>query len=86
MPAGRIFTARDMLHDPQYLAREMVQRHLSDAGLGGADDRRRAPLHAHAGRGPHAGQPLGHAHRDGARARWPGCTEDELDELTQGEG
>ena len=29
VPAGQIFTAREMLHDPQYLAREMVQRHLS---------------------------------------------------------
>ena len=26
VPAGRIFTAPDMLTDPQYLAREMVQR------------------------------------------------------------
>ena len=32
MPAGRIFTAPDMLTDPQYLAREMVQRVMSTQG------------------------------------------------------
>jgi succinyl-CoA---D-citramalate CoA-transferase len=32
VPAGRIFTAPDMLRDPQYLAREMVQRATSAQG------------------------------------------------------
>ncbi|HEV7762874.1 MAG TPA: CoA transferase [Acidimicrobiales bacterium] len=32
VPAGRIFTAPDMLRDPQYLAREMVQRVASAQG------------------------------------------------------
>ena len=32
VPAGRIFTAPDMLTDPQYLARQMVQRVTSTQG------------------------------------------------------
>ncbi len=32
MPAGRIFTAPDMLTDPHYLAREMVRRVTSAQG------------------------------------------------------
>ena len=32
VPAGRIFTAPDMLTDPQYLAREMVRRLTSNQG------------------------------------------------------
>jgi formyl-CoA transferase/succinyl-CoA--D-citramalate CoA-transferase len=32
VPAGRIFTAPDMLHDPQYLARDMVRRMTSSQG------------------------------------------------------
>jgi formyl-CoA transferase/succinyl-CoA--D-citramalate CoA-transferase len=32
VPAGRIFTAPDMLHDPQYLARDMVRRVTSAQG------------------------------------------------------
>jgi formyl-CoA transferase/succinyl-CoA--D-citramalate CoA-transferase len=32
VPAGRIFTAPDMLNDPQYLARDMVQRLTSSQG------------------------------------------------------
>src|SRR5262249_22134714 len=32
VPAGRIFTAPDMLRDPQYLAREMVRRVTSAQG------------------------------------------------------
>ncbi|MGN6722883.1 MAG: CaiB/BaiF CoA transferase family protein [Marmoricola sp.] len=32
VPAGRIYTARDMLSDPHYLARGMVQRHVSEEG------------------------------------------------------
>ena len=32
VPAGRIFTAPDMLHDPQYLARDMVRRLTSNQG------------------------------------------------------
>jgi crotonobetainyl-CoA:carnitine CoA-transferase CaiB-like acyl-CoA transferase len=32
VPAGRIFTAPDMLRDPQYLARDMVQRVTSAQG------------------------------------------------------
>ena len=46
VPAGRIFTAPDMLTDPQYLARDMVRRRDVDAGMGRADDRHRAALHA----------------------------------------
>jgi len=32
VPAGRIFTAPDMLSDPQYLARDMVRRVTSAQG------------------------------------------------------
>jgi crotonobetainyl-CoA:carnitine CoA-transferase CaiB-like acyl-CoA transferase len=32
VPAGRIFTAPDMLRDPQYLAREMIRRVTSAQG------------------------------------------------------
>ena len=32
VPAGRIFTAPDMLNDPQYLARDMVRRITSTQG------------------------------------------------------
>jgi formyl-CoA transferase len=32
VPAGRIFTAPDMLTDPQYLARDMVRRLTSSQG------------------------------------------------------
>jgi formyl-CoA transferase len=33
VPAGRVYTAADMLTDEHYLAREMVQRHISRAGI-----------------------------------------------------
>jgi formyl-CoA transferase len=33
VPAGRVYTAADMLTDEHYLAREMVQRHLSRTGI-----------------------------------------------------
>ena len=33
VPAGRVYTAPDMLTDPHFLAREMVQRHLSRSGV-----------------------------------------------------
>jgi len=32
VPAGRIFTAPDMLNDPQYLARDMIRRVTSTQG------------------------------------------------------
>lgn len=33
VPAGRVYTAADMLHDEHYLARDMIERHLSRTGL-----------------------------------------------------
>ena len=33
VPAGRVYTAADMLNDPHYLAREMVLRATSRAGV-----------------------------------------------------
>ena len=33
VPAGLVYTAADMLNDPQYLARGMVERHLSRVGV-----------------------------------------------------
>jgi formyl-CoA transferase len=33
VPAGRVYTAPDILNDPHYLAREMVLRHTSRTGL-----------------------------------------------------
>jgi formyl-CoA transferase len=33
VPAGRVYTAADMLHDEHYLAREMVQRRRSRTGI-----------------------------------------------------
>ena len=50
VPAGRIFTAPDMLADPQYLARQMVAAGDVGPGLGRADDRRGAPVHGDARR------------------------------------
>jgi crotonobetainyl-CoA:carnitine CoA-transferase CaiB-like acyl-CoA transferase len=69
VPAGRIFTAPDMLHDPQYLAREMVQRVTSaqgwDVPMTGVVPR----FTATPGRIRHAGAALG------------GHTDEVLDEL-----
>jgi crotonobetainyl-CoA:carnitine CoA-transferase CaiB-like acyl-CoA transferase len=82
VPAGQIFTARDMLSDPQYLAREMVQRHLSYQGwevpMTGVVPRfTRTP-----GAVRHTGQPLGHD-TDAVLRELAGCTDDELDELAK---
>jgi len=33
VPAGRVYTAADMLADEHYLAREMIERHVSRAGI-----------------------------------------------------
>ena len=33
VPAGRVYTAADMLVDEHYLAREMVQRHVARTGI-----------------------------------------------------
>jgi formyl-CoA transferase/succinyl-CoA--D-citramalate CoA-transferase len=82
VPAGQIFTAREMLSDPQYLAREMVQRHLSYQGwevpMTGIVPRfTRTP-----GAVRHTGQPLGHD-TDAVLRELAGCTDDELDELAK---
>ena len=82
VPAGQIFTAREMLSDPQYLAREMVQRHLSYQGwevpMTGIVPRfTRTP-----GAVRHTGQPLGHD-TDAVLRALAGCTDDELDELAK---
>src|SRR3954451_12805697 len=82
VPAGQIFTAKEMLVDPQYQARQMVQRHVSYQGwevpMTGIVPRfTRTP-----GAVRHTGQPLGRdtetVLRDVA-----GCTQDELDELAK---
>jgi formyl-CoA transferase/succinyl-CoA--D-citramalate CoA-transferase len=82
VPAGQIFTAREMLSDPQYLARKMVQRHLSYQGwevpMTGIVPRfTRTP-----GAVRHTGQPLGHD-TDAVLREVAGCTDDELDELAK---
>ena len=82
VPAGQIFTAREMLTDPQYQAREMVQRHLSYQGwevpMTGIVPRfTRTP-----GAVRHTGQPLGHD-TDAVLREVAGCTDDELDELAK---
>ena len=33
VPAGRVYTATDMLTDEHYLAREMIERHVSRTGV-----------------------------------------------------
>jgi crotonobetainyl-CoA:carnitine CoA-transferase CaiB-like acyl-CoA transferase len=71
-----------MLTDPQYLAREMVQRHLSYQGwevpMNGIVPRfTRTP-----GAVRHTGQPLGHDTETVLR-EVAGCTQDEIDELTK---
>ncbi len=33
VPAGRVYTAADMLTDPHYLARNMIERHVSRTGI-----------------------------------------------------
>ena len=69
VPAGRIFTAPDMLTDPHYLAREMVLRRTSTPGLGRPDDRHRAALlRARPGASVTSGPTLGE-HTDEVLAR-----------------
>ena len=66
VPAGRIFTAPDMLTDPQYLARDMVRRLTSTQGwdvpMTGVVPR----FTETPGTIRHAGPALGAAHRRGA--------------------
>jgi formyl-CoA transferase len=80
VPAGRIFTARDMLADPQYLARGMVQRLLSSTGhevpMNGVVPRfERTP-----GSIRHVGPTIG-AHTDDVLMRVAGLSADEVGEL-----
>jgi formyl-CoA transferase/succinyl-CoA--D-citramalate CoA-transferase len=82
VPAGQIFTAREMLADPQYQAREMVQRHLSYQGwevpMNGIVPRfTRTP-----GAVRHTGQPLGHD-TEAVLRELAGCSPDEIDELAK---
>jgi crotonobetainyl-CoA:carnitine CoA-transferase CaiB-like acyl-CoA transferase len=82
VPAGQIFTAREMLADPQYQARQMVQRHLSYQGwevpMTGIVPRfTRTP-----GAVRYTGQPLGHD-TEAVLRDLAGCTPDELDELAK---
>jgi formyl-CoA transferase len=80
VPAGRIFTAREMLTDPHYAAREMVERVLSEQGW----DVPMTGVVPKFGRTPGAvrtaGPPLGGQTRDVLRevARMSG---EEIDEL-----
>ena len=80
VPAGRIFTAPDMLTDPHYLAREMVQRVTSAQGwevpMTGVVPR----FAATPGRIRHAGARLGE-HTDEVLAGLLGLSDAELDEL-----
>jgi formyl-CoA transferase len=80
VPAGRIFTAPDMLQDPQYLARQMVQRVTSTQGwevpMTGVVPR----FTATPGAIRHPGARLGQ-HTDEVLAELLGFTAAELDEL-----
>jgi formyl-CoA transferase/succinyl-CoA--D-citramalate CoA-transferase len=77
VPAGRIFTAPDMLHDPQYLARDMVRRVTSAQGwevpMTGIVPR----FTETPGSIRHPGAPLG-AHTDGVLRELLGLGDDEL--------
>ena len=79
VPAGRIFTAPDMLTDPQYLARDMVQRLTSNQGwevpMTGVVPR----FTGTPGTIRHAGPALGRAHRRrAARAARDGLRRDRV--------
>ena len=80
VPAGRIFTAPDMLRDPQYLAREMVRRVTSTQGwdvpMTGIVPR----FTATPGAIRHAGPPLGE-HTDAVLRDLLGVDDAELAEL-----
>jgi formyl-CoA transferase len=80
VPAGRIFTAPDMLQDPQYLAREMVQRITSTQGwevpMTGVVPR----FTVTPGRIRHPGAELG-AHTDEVLGELLGLSAQDLDEL-----
>src|SRR6185436_14157044 len=80
VPAGRIFTAPDMLRDPQYLARQMVQRVTSaqgwDVPMTGVVPR----FTGTPGRIRHAGAELG-AHTDEVLGELLGLPGAELDGL-----
>jgi crotonobetainyl-CoA:carnitine CoA-transferase CaiB-like acyl-CoA transferase len=82
VPAGQIFTAREMLADPHYQARQMVQRHLSYQGwevpMTGIVPRfTRTP-----GAVRHTGQPLGRD-TDAVLRDLAGCSDDELSALAK---
>jgi formyl-CoA transferase len=83
VPAGRIFTAPDMLNDPHYLAREMVQRVTSaqgwDTPMTGVVPR----FTETPGRIRHAGARLGE-HTDEVLGELLGLSAGELDELRTG--
>jgi crotonobetainyl-CoA:carnitine CoA-transferase CaiB-like acyl-CoA transferase len=80
VPAGLIYTARDMLSDPQYLAREMVLRHTSTQGwnlpMTGIVPRFAATPGGVRRVGPTLGQDTGDVLRDVA-----GLDDDEIDTL-----
>ena len=83
VPAGQIFTAQEMLTDPQYQARQMVQRHLSyqgwDVPMTGIVPRfTRTP-----GAVRHTGQPLAGRDTDAVLRELAGCTDDKLAELAK---
>ena len=80
VPAGRIYTAREMLGDPHYLARGMVQRVVASQGwelpvTGVVPRFVRTP-----GRIRHTGPELGADTRD-VLADVAGLSADEIDEL-----
>ena len=81
VPAGRIFTAPDMLTDPQYLARDMVRRVTSTQGWDVPMTGVVPAVHGDAGRrsatpGPRLGE-----HTDEVLAELLGLDADELAEL-----
>lgn len=82
VPAGRIFTARDMITDPHYLAREMVLRRTSTQGwdvpMTGVVPR----FAATPGSVRHVGPSLG-AHTRDVLVEVAGLTEEQLDALEQ---
>ena len=83
VPAGRIFTAPDMLRDPQYLARDMVRRVTSAQGwdvpmTGSCRGSRRRPARS-VTPGPRLGE-----HTDEVLDELLGLDEDDLAQLRAG--
>jgi formyl-CoA transferase/succinyl-CoA--D-citramalate CoA-transferase len=82
VPAGQIYTAREMLHDPHYLARQMVERISSHQGwevpvTGVVPKFGRTP-----GAIRHAGPGLGE-HTRAVLAEVAGLPESQIDELAE---